>query len=1046
MKKTLLFTSLLLFAMLAGLAQNLTLYVNAHPSPYLADWEGRQETIRLVINHTGNDFEAKIKAQVFRNGTLVAASSLAAIPAMTIESGVTVLGPEDLVPYHYVTYYGKTQQQGVRTGRLPAGDYQLCLSLVDPITLNEITQPTCQSFYIPDYQPPTCLFPINQSELAANSLPGTTLRWPPVMPLPSDLNIQYDVCIYEVLAGQYAEQAIRSNRPIVAVSVENQTFLPWPTDYELPEEGRYVWTVKAMDMTAEPARFRVQIPQLTIISSAGSRISAKVPCRFNDYVFLFDCETCELLKGECSDNMVPDADYEEKPAGGISVRWGNIPSEVQQGRSLQAQIKTSSNPLVMDFVVRSLTTNEVQQITNTADDFYWNTGDAKPGMYELQARVANRHNASDISSVYVNIAAATHGNIACSFDFRGLTDREVLDSLRRVNDHISRLPGQIKRDDREADNASRAVTTKEGEQVKDRRRWNKLAGSSYRLLKIYHKLYEIDKRFNQVPVAITPKVDSLIQLLDSLKNLGVAPQPNMVALRQAVATAKANLKACRDARDAAQKALNNLKTAKIQKQAALKQAANQVHQIMQAHGWASGVHYYKDGTVGFGGVGDANSTLQRGHPDYNTYNNAFNKGRQLNREIRSLNRKIAAAKASFKNMDDCKDEAKALIKAQNALKNGNMSQSLQNQLDDLCEQLKDLMKPLKKYCENNAAACSDLLKQKLEKLLGNDCPDPGEWRAFMIQFNQMVREKERLENQAKVQGQNERNQMTRLDSTLTRRQREIDRLRRQEREARERASDRRAQLGQDNQAQGPLVDENDRRQQAAKVKRIKPAQAYSNPLDLSSKALKARAWSALHHLSGRIAQVNESSDCNCKMIALRAAKQVNNTPANLVGELGVGVIFAPILALPISRGATLGISLLKGFANSIFGGGNFTEDAFQSLLSFAGGEIFERLVKDGFLADKASDLMLGAANQAMGAMADDLEKMNWEGETTIYCRSPRRYDKKVKVTVNGLFNKRTGWTVLIIKTDDPNCPDYMVKYRLDEGGILVTNSIQAKAL
>ncbi len=1047
MKKLQLTAVLMLLGIISLTAQSLSLRLNSKPSPYLSDWEGHQETVQLVINHSGNEIEAKIKAQLFRNGTLVAASDLAAMPVMTIEPGVMILGPEDLVPFNYVTYYGNVREQAIRTGRLPAGEYQLCLSLVEPFSLGAITQPMCQPFFIPDYQPPACLFPLNQTELSTTSLAATTLRWTPVMPLPSDHDVLYEVQVYEVLPGQYPQQAIRSNRPIVALTVENQTFLPWPTDYELPDSGKYVWTVKAMDLVAEPVGFSVQSAGGSGQFAVGSSQLRFGPCRFNDIVLLFDCETCQLLKGECGESMVPESKYEEEPESGISVSWGETPTEVQQGAWVQAQVETSADPLVLDFSFRSLATGKAKKIAYTSQDFRWNTTGLEPGMYELQARVANGHNASNISSFYLNISpAANTGNIAYSMDISGMSDQEVREELGRVRDRINRLPGQISREENAADNYSRAVDRLEDEQIRDRRRRDELAGSAWRNGRVYQKLYEIDQRFNQVPVAIYPKVDELIKRLDSLKNLGVAPKPDLAALRAAVAAAQANLKACQDARDAAERALNNLKTSKSDKHDELMQTATEVTDIMKNHGWSAGVHPHDDGRVGFGGVGDANNTLQPGHSDYNAYNDGFNRGRQLNREIKRLNRQIAAAQAAFDAMDDCKDEEEALEKAQQALANGNMSQAAQNQLDDLCKQIKELIKPLKTFCEQNPGACSDLLKEKVEKMLGDDCPKPEEWRMLKLHFRQLVQEKERIENQAKARAESENSQRERLDEEIDRRQSEIDRLREQERLARERADEARRQLAQDNAAKGPLEAEAEARRQSAATRNIRPAQPYADPLDLSGRELKARAWSALHELSGRVAWASEGSDCSCKMIALRAAKQVNNTPGEIIGSIGIGVIFAPLQALPLGKGGGLGLALLKDFATSLFGGGDFSEDAFNTLMGFAGGEIFERLIRDDFLAGKVNELALGAVNEAMGAMADDLEKMGWEGETTVRCSTPRTFEKKVKVTVNGLFNKRTGWTVLVIKTDDPNCPSYMVKYRLDERGILISNSIQAKAM
>ena len=66
MKKASIITALF-FLILTASAQRLSLNVNPNISPYLSDWEMYQENVQLTISHAGQEIEAKINAQVYRN-------------------------------------------------------------------------------------------------------------------------------------------------------------------------------------------------------------------------------------------------------------------------------------------------------------------------------------------------------------------------------------------------------------------------------------------------------------------------------------------------------------------------------------------------------------------------------------------------------------------------------------------------------------------------------------------------------------------------------------------------------------------------------------------------------------------------------------------------------------------------------------------------------------------------------------------------------------------------------------------------------------------
>ena len=115
-----------------------------------------------------------------------------------------------------------------------------------------------------------------------------------------------------------------------------------------------------------------------------------VACQFNDVVMLFDCETCQALKGKCGDSFVPESNYAEVPDYGISVSWGNFPEKVTTGDVIQTEIQTSSEPFILTYAIRNLQENTFQEIPYNGTDFQLNTIGLAPGSYELQARVAMR--------------------------------------------------------------------------------------------------------------------------------------------------------------------------------------------------------------------------------------------------------------------------------------------------------------------------------------------------------------------------------------------------------------------------------------------------------------------------------------------------------------------------------------------------------------------------------------------------------------------------------------------------------------------------------
>ena len=163
-------------------------------------------------------------------------------------------------------------------------------------------------------------------------------------------------------------------------------------------------------------------------------------------------------------------------------------------------------------------------------------------------------------------------------------------------------------------------------------------------------------------------------------------------------------------------------------------------------------------------------------------------------------------------------------------------------------------------------------------------------------------------------------------------------------------------------------------------------------------------------------------------MAVALANNTNSIIRDLIGRLGVGVIFAPLEALPgVSLGVRLGLGAAKALASALFGGQNISEEMAKNLLNVIGGEIFPKLVGNEFTGNRLNDL----AGKGLEAIleAEGVRAISWEGSTRL------RECGEVKGKTTLLVNPNTGWVTILIKID--NCPLIVIKYRINDDGVAV---------
>jgi hypothetical protein len=241
---------LLCFGTAAAQSLSLSLNVSAHPNPYLSEWEARRETaILTVTNLTGASVRGKLHARVLVDGTLKAETNVDKMPVLDLAAGVSNYFADEIIPNYAVTFYGNVEATARRTGMLPAGNYELCVELLDAEN-RTISQPVCRMFFVTSYQLPILLQPAADATIDAARRP--IFRWTPVVPVVPG-GVVYRVLLFEVLPGQYPMQAFRANQPIMDIEVPMQSQLIWPAEIPLPDERmQYVWTVQALTMKRDP--------------------------------------------------------------------------------------------------------------------------------------------------------------------------------------------------------------------------------------------------------------------------------------------------------------------------------------------------------------------------------------------------------------------------------------------------------------------------------------------------------------------------------------------------------------------------------------------------------------------------------------------------------------------------------------------------------------------------------------------------------------------------------------------------------------------------
>ncbi len=249
-----------IFVMLMGVANTalaqdfqVGLAMSPNPSPFLSDWEERTETVTMTItNLSQNDRLVKVKAQIFQGSALRAETNTPDMPAINVQALSThTVDAAFVIPLQAIELFGTSQDAILQTGKIPAGNYQICVVVVDAETEQQLTQPVCRGFNVTSYNAPILILPPDEQTINLAQNPTILFSWTPVTPnFPSPF--RYVLQVFEVLTGQDAIQAFQSNQPVLEQDVVGTTQFLWPADIPFLEDGQYIWSVRVLDEEDRP--------------------------------------------------------------------------------------------------------------------------------------------------------------------------------------------------------------------------------------------------------------------------------------------------------------------------------------------------------------------------------------------------------------------------------------------------------------------------------------------------------------------------------------------------------------------------------------------------------------------------------------------------------------------------------------------------------------------------------------------------------------------------------------------------------------------------
>jgi hypothetical protein len=236
-----------------------TLNVLSSPTAVLSEWAIKNPIVNFIVDKADPNNQPVIFKTEMKliDGTVIGVTDVAKATPVILPRGVRVFYSKDVMPLEVMNFSGTYRSTLEKTGKLPSGQYQLCVSILAPGTFQTLVAAKCRNFNLAAIQLPFLMMPANQSilkkEIAQTAI---TFRWTPVSPQSQAVQTSYRLQVFEVLPHQQTVQALRSNQPLLDITLRGMTQYIWqprlafnPTD-SLPTT--FIWTIQTLDANGLP--------------------------------------------------------------------------------------------------------------------------------------------------------------------------------------------------------------------------------------------------------------------------------------------------------------------------------------------------------------------------------------------------------------------------------------------------------------------------------------------------------------------------------------------------------------------------------------------------------------------------------------------------------------------------------------------------------------------------------------------------------------------------------------------------------------------------
>lgn len=165
----------------------------------------------------------------------------------------------------YVNPDPKYQESIVRTGGLPSGEYQICVSVNQASNQEELGR-QCIEQSVLMVSPPILISPEDGGEVSSAN---PSFLWTPVSGV---TGVQYKFKLSEIFQGQSAYDAIKNNPAVYSVTIPQTSLAYPPTAPKLIEKMNYAWLVQSLDGSGNPIGYNNGFSEVASFSFIGMSI------------------------------------------------------------------------------------------------------------------------------------------------------------------------------------------------------------------------------------------------------------------------------------------------------------------------------------------------------------------------------------------------------------------------------------------------------------------------------------------------------------------------------------------------------------------------------------------------------------------------------------------------------------------------------------------------------------------------------------------------------------------------------------------------------